>query len=287
MIFLSSSCVRAERISDSVRQLATRGHRNIELSGGTEHYDGMVEELISLRAEHDLHYRCHNYFPPPQDHFVLNLASSDDAILQRTFDHIRNAARICAALDIDAYSVHAGFRIDIPPSQVGRKVSAQELAPAETAQMRFRDALRTVTELLGSSLLLYVENNVLSQENHRTFGGENPFLMTHAAQILALQEQCDVRLLLDVGHLQVSARSLGLSLADELDMLLARCDYVHISDNDGRADTNQPLLPQSPLYGLLRDRRELLRNKALTVEVYTGFEDLEATCSSLEELLHA
>jgi len=287
MIFVSSSCVRTDRISDSVRQLADRGYRCIELSGGTQRYDGLQEDLISLRAEYGLHYRCHNYFPPPQNHFVLNLASSDNAIRERTLDHVREAAQLCAALDIEVYSIHAGFRIDIAASDVGRGIPAQELSPLAATQTRFRAALREVTALFGPSVLVYVENNVLSQENHRTFGGQNPFLMTHAAQIVELLERCEVRLLLDVGHLQVSAQSLGLSLADELDALLARCDYVHISDNDGRADTNQPLLPQSPLYRLLWDRRELLHGKAFTVEVYAGMRDLEATHSSLEELLHA
>ena len=84
MIYVSSACVKARRIGDAVQQLADAGFTCIELSGGTIHYSGWKTDLFKLKEENGLHYLFHNYFPPPEKPFVLNLASLDDAIFERT-----------------------------------------------------------------------------------------------------------------------------------------------------------------------------------------------------------
>ena len=71
MIFVSSACLRNKKIKDSVKELADNGFTNIELSGGTEYYDNFEVDLLNLKKDYNLNYQCHNYFPPPKNHFVL------------------------------------------------------------------------------------------------------------------------------------------------------------------------------------------------------------------------
>ncbi len=73
------------KIRDSVQELAENGFQNIELSGGTEYYENFERDLIELKGEYNLNYRCHNYFPPPKKPFVLNLASLNDETFQMSF----------------------------------------------------------------------------------------------------------------------------------------------------------------------------------------------------------
>ena len=76
MIYISTSCIKNnKKIKTSVEELAINGFSNIELSGGTEPYDQMEYDLLELKDKYNLNYRCHNYFPPPIEPFVLNLAS--------------------------------------------------------------------------------------------------------------------------------------------------------------------------------------------------------------------
>ena len=70
MIYISTSCVKHRKIKDSVEELALNGFKNIELSGGTEYYENFERDLIELKGEYNLNYRCHNYFPPPKKPFV-------------------------------------------------------------------------------------------------------------------------------------------------------------------------------------------------------------------------
>lgn len=41
MIYVSSSCIRNNNIAEIICSLSEKGIRNIELSGGTEYYEGM------------------------------------------------------------------------------------------------------------------------------------------------------------------------------------------------------------------------------------------------------
>lgn len=85
MIYVSSTCVRQHNIADVIRRLAGAGIRNIELSGGTDYYDGIEREIGQLQREYNLRYACHAYFPPPEEPFVVNLASCNDRIYKHAF----------------------------------------------------------------------------------------------------------------------------------------------------------------------------------------------------------
>ena len=64
MIYVSSACVRRDTIKESVEELAQSGFKSIELSGGTEYYQGYQESLLELKNKYNLNYLLHNYFPP-------------------------------------------------------------------------------------------------------------------------------------------------------------------------------------------------------------------------------
>ena len=60
MIYISTSCVKNNKIRGSVEELAMNGFQNIELSGGTEYYENFENDLFELKDKYRLNYRCHN-----------------------------------------------------------------------------------------------------------------------------------------------------------------------------------------------------------------------------------
>ncbi len=94
MIYISSSCVKRSRISESVEILAENGFLNIELSGGTEYYHGITDDLLRLKKKYSLNYLLHNYFPPPSEHFTLNLASAHEDVVSNSFSLINTAVEL-------------------------------------------------------------------------------------------------------------------------------------------------------------------------------------------------
>jgi len=282
MIYVSSSCVKHKRIKDSVQELAYNGFENIELSGGSEHYEGFEDDLLELQVKYALNYRCHNYFPPPKEHFVLNLASLNDEIYNKSFEHLEQAIELSKKLGAQKFGFHAGFFIDIKVSEIGKKISKENLFDKEKSIQRFCDGFSKLKEFAGD-LKLYVENNVFSSTNAQTYEDENIFMLTHSREYKELKSIIDFNLLLDVAHLKVSTKTLGLNFENEFSSMMEQSDYIHISDNDALHDLNHKLQENSDLVELLK--KQNLKDRDFTLEVYDELYEISKSYSLLKDIL--
>lgn len=278
MIYVSSSCIKSTTIGEAVHALAEAGYTCIELSGGTRPYPEMLDDLFRLKSEFGLNYLCHNYFPPPQKDFVLNLASLDDEINRMSLEHVIDALHLSEKLDADKFAFHAGFLINIPLSQVGRTIEKTELFDRSQARTRFNENLARI-RAEARNIGIYVENNVLSINNYESYGQVNPFFVTDSSGL----QEFEITPLLDVAHLKVSCQTLGLDFTTQMDAFFDRTDYVHISDNNGAVDNNQGLKAQSELYNHLAARN--WAGKTVTIEVYSGAEDLKESYDNVLSII--
>ena len=281
MIYISTSCVKHNKIKDSVEELAENGFQNIELSGGTEYYENFENDLIVLKDKYKLNYRCHNYFPPPKKPFVLNLASLNDETFQMSFDHLKKVVALSSRLGADKFAFHAGFFIDIKLSEIGKKLSRDNLFDEKKSVDRFCGAYDIVKEQ-AKNVSLFIENNVFSKTNAETYDGENPFMMTNFNEYKSLKEKIDFNLLLDVAHLKVSAKTLGLNWESEFENMMSVSSYIHVSDNDSFHDLNSQLTKNSSLLSMLKQSDT--KNKDFTLEIY---DEMNAIKKSYEVLFEA
>lgn len=283
MIYVSSAASAKKRIGESVRELAELGLKNIELTGGTKYYNGYQEELQKLREEFKLNYLVHNYFPPPDQPFVLNLASLNDDVYKKSIEHGRRAIALSKKLGARQLGFHAGFFIDIRVKEIGQKLTKDRLFDKEQAVERFCQAFSLLKDEAGDAIKLYVENNVFSQTNARTYEGKNPFMVTHYEGYLELKKLMDFNLLLDVAHLKVSATSLGLDFEKELEKMIAVSDYIHLSENDGLHDLNHGFLKNSDT--LQKLKRYNFKQKTLTLEIYNQIRNTIGNYRVIKDML--
>lgn len=281
MIYISSSCVKFKKISESVAFLARHGFENIELSGGTNYYPNIEDDLIELRDKYNLSYLIHNYFPPPEKHFVLNLASLNDQIFNETINHYQKAINLVKKIGAKKYGLHAGFFIDPSVNDLGKKIKRNPTSNKEDAIKRFCEGFNRINKHTGS-IELYVENNVISASNYKSYN-KNIFMLTNSSEYYKLKEDIGFNLLLDVGHLKVSCQTLGLKFEEEFEILWNLSDYIHLSDNDGLHDSNKAISSDSEFYTLLK--KYSLSDKIFSLEIYDNLEDLKNTYKLLNNLL--
>tara|TARA_B110001450_G_C17545180_1_gene450262 strand:+ start:125 stop:967 length:843 start_codon:yes stop_codon:yes gene_type:complete len=280
MIYVSSACVRHKKIRDSVKELVTHGFKNIELSGGTTYYDGLFDDLLELKEKYQLNYICHNYFPPPEKHFVVNLASLDNDIFINTFNHLENAINLTRQLGVKMFGFHAGFYYNIPLEQIGKEVFKQSLFDKEKAMIQFCTAFNSLKKK-HPDIDLYIENNVLSHKNYSNFG-DNLFMLTTCDEYFAMSKKIDFKLILDIAHLKVTCNSLNLDFDQEFDVLFNCSEYIHLSDNNGLIDQNKALLKTSDLYSTLS--KYSFKNKIITLEVYGSINEVRRTYNLISNL---
>lgn len=281
MIYISTSCIKSKYIFESIKILGENNFNNIELSGGTFFYDKIEEDLLRLKAERKLNYLIHNYFPPPEEPFVLNLASLDSNIYNRTLSFYENSIRFSEKLGISFYGIHAGFFMNPSIKQIGKNFSFKKLFDVNKSIEQFCNGYNNLSTI-SKKVSIYIENNVFSYENYNVFK-ENPFMLLCYNDYIKLKDKINFKFLLDIGHLKISSNILGLNFEKELELLLPESDYLHISDNDSLNDINDPIKRSSSMYEILR--RLNLKNKTITLEINADINEISESYNLIDELI--
>ena len=221
---------------------ANYGVKAIEMSGGKVEKD-TLKKLNSLKSSYELEFQIHNYFPVPETPFVFNLASQDKTIVQQSVNHAKVAIEAANCLGAEYYSFHAGFLFDPQPRELGAAIGKKPLTNRLQGLSTFKENIELLSEFARKhGVTLLIENNVISKKNYDSFAG-TPFLMTGSKECLEIMEDTpsNVQLLIDVGHLKVSARTMGNDPISFLKETRKWTMAYHLSDNNGLEDENEPL----------------------------------------------
>ena len=209
-IYISSLAFWGSTPENMIRE-AKYNNFAIEFSSGLPFRDDMEE--IYYKAE--IKKMPHNYFPAPKVPFVLNLASKDKLIRERSIEHCIHGLRMSKKSGASFFSAHAGFCIDPNPAELGNQLEISGDFDIEYHKSLF---LKSVMKILKESNQLktdfLLENNVITRFN-LTNEGRNPLLFCESSDILWLfKEITDKRLglLLDTAHLKVSCATLNKDL---------------------------------------------------------------------------
>lgn len=234
-VFISSSAVAATSPLDALEQVLPIT-RNIELTGGCSYDPDLLPKLKAFQKSHPVNLLLHSYFPPPLEHFVLNFA---DTRVQ-TRDFISHSMEYVQALKIPYYSIHAGFRKDctVDCNGILHKSSSKVFTLEEIGEnvAWFRNKWPDVPLAL---------ENIYPNDGDTSCG----FMMSFDEICEAMELLPDIFLLLDLGHLKVSANLIGFDFAKSADTILrtygSRIKEIHMSENHGVKDDHLPITKTS------------------------------------------
>jgi sugar phosphate isomerase/epimerase len=280
-IHISTGAFKTRSVSEIISLALKSGLRHIELSSGTVWAPDMLDP-VRKTSGHPINYLVHNYFPPHQDPFVLNLASGEDGTLQRSRSHCRLAVDLCCELNAPFFSVHGGFAFQGKPENLGKDVTRLPRISLEEAHEIFVKSLRDVcTYAATKQVRVLVENNVVHPFN--LVAGKNRVGLCATAEDM-LRTYADVgagnlAFLIDVGHLKVTANSLGFDRDEFLDDVGPYVEAFHLSDNDGTADRNLAFGDEAWFLPRLAD----FPRATMILEAYSlEMPDIIKTCRTVE-----
>ena len=233
-IYASTACLSGnvplqERL-DSYRE---HGIHSVELGAGVSVGEVFKPENLPRPGK----YLLHNYFPPAKDSLIINLASQDNGIRERSIDFVRRALEISAKISAPLYSVHAGFITDptekfIFPEPASPKARSESLHRfVQSIDLLLPDAKR-----LGVRLL--IENNVCLPKH------KNVLLLSTTEEFQEFFTMIGAEkpgILVDTGHLNVSAHTFGFDRMSFLTVLAPYIGAFHLHENDGSTDRHLPV----------------------------------------------
>jgi hypothetical protein len=203
-IYISSLAFLGKPVEEII-EICENNNYNLEFSSGMPFNKSMTEIYLNT----SIRRQPHNYFPDPKIPFVLNLASENDIIRNKSIDHCKKGLELAKHSNSPFYAAHAGFCIDPNPSELGKKISINEKINKEVSKDHFLNSISEILILADElEIDFLIENNVLAPFN---FNGENPLLCCEFNDINWLFEEVKhlrFGLLLDTAHLKVSCKTL-------------------------------------------------------------------------------
>lgn len=174
---------------------------------------------------------------------MFNLCDPDPDGRQRSLRLAFDAIDLGKDLGSDVYSFHAGFLGTPAVTDLGRTWGVTNRISLDQGVSLFAESVSRVADYAEArEVLLLVENNVLTTGTAEN-NGDDILLMTTPQGIRDVLETVGrgVRLLMDVAHLAVSARTLGFDAEAALVEVADLVGGYHLSDNDGLSDSNDPV----------------------------------------------
>lgn len=238
-IAVSSICFKEKRLEKLLNYALTEGFTNIELSGNINYMPESLLKKTLKKYDGKINLYIHNYFPVPRRPFVLNMGHLDT--VRRSIRHCKKALELCSYLGIKYYSVHAGMAFNPLPHDLGRSqmyISAIDFLESRKILI---DAFLGLAEYAAESGVTFlIENNVVAQFNSPAGINERyHFADIYESMFLhPLFEHPNIAVLLDVGHLKVSANTVKFEPEEFVRLHMNKIKAVHLSENDGRLDRN-------------------------------------------------
>lgn len=268
--FYVSSIAFQGKTLDEIFNISVEQNFNLEFSSGIpfDHNNIMLFNKFSGKKI------IHNYFPPPQIPFVINLASNDKKILKLSIEHCKKNIIRTSTQKLPFYAIHSGFCLDPKISSLGRVIKTKKNYQRDKHLEIFKDSLIDIIDFAKSfDVLLLIENNVLSKANYCQNDYKNHFLCVNSEEIIQIFKDINSSnfgLLLDTAHLKVSSLSLGLDPVKEASALLNFARAIHHSDNDGTSDTNESIGKNYwflPLMKKLKNNYHVLEVKNISIKM--------------------
>ena len=217
-------------------------------------------DIETLRMQ-DLSVLFHNYFPPPDEPFVLNLAAADETGLIKSRKMCMTAIDWTRQFKGSHYAAHAGYRGDIAVASLGNppmlKASLGKIKLStygEAYQTLLESILCLNAHAKEAGVRFLIENQVIASDYRA--GGSELILMVQSDELLRLIRDVDDNnfgLLVDLGHLKVTSETLGFDRKRFIDDVSPYIAAFHISDNDGRNDQHRPFTENAWFLPILSD----------------------------------
>ena len=222
--------------------METHAIDTVELSGNIEHipYENLVRLLKDNMSRKKIY--IHNYFPIPSQTFVLNLAHPET--IEKSIKFCRKTIDLCSELGIELYSVHAGMAFNPDAKSLGKKQSFYPAICFDKSRDLLIESFTHIADYAANrGVRLLLENNVVTKYNCKDGVNKRYHFadLEETQKLLALFSHPNIGVLLDLGHLKVSAKTLGFDPLSFIRLVKDKIEAVHLSENNGKEDQNLPV----------------------------------------------
>lgn len=246
--------VEDNNLENIIETYVKNGINNIELSGGVNYEENVINILIKLKEKYGLNYIIHNYFPPPKEDFILNIASEDRTNRNRSIKFIKDTIDLGEKIDAFQYTFHAGYAKKMKLTDEKYFKPTKGKIDWKQTYKYFYESIDILKDYSKNKIKLGIENLFPYDEK------ENYSIMCTLEEIeeylLKYKDDENIGLLIDLGHLNVAGHYMDFNPETVSKYLLENYkDSIfefHISQNNGTEDSHDPISIDSCQLSLIK-----------------------------------
>jgi len=241
-------------LQDALNKCQEIGIQAVEI-GSNHCFENNYDYIFNYQFQ----YLVHNYFPIPKKPFVLNIASLNKNIRERSLNHIKKAIDFCSRINAHLYTFHPGFLTD-PTDSNNTKYNydfqwdEKQLHNKnyELAKKYMYNALDEVAKYAQSKEL------AIAIETEGSLNKKNHLLMQKPDEYLEFMDKYnkdDIGINLNIGHLNLAANAFDFKRSMFIDLIQNYIVAMELSHNDGQEDQHLPLEKETWYWDIILDER--------------------------------
>lgn len=258
-------------VNDALSDLECFKIKNIEL--GSNHSS---IELQNINLKKDANYIVHNYFPPQEKDFILNIASSSSKVREKSIRFIKHTINWCQKEGIEYYTIHPGFFAEAI-SQLGHSgINRNFDLKFSTSSTKNRKQI--LEETIKVIIDLYRFSNYKVQlliENQGSQTSKNVTIFDSTEELQLLKKTVGERLKFNFNLAHATLSGINLNNGKVLQYVFKNAPFFEVSEIKGIYDSHLPLRPgNGRILQLLKNYKDLFKKRNIILE-YRNIEGKE------------
>jgi sugar phosphate isomerase/epimerase len=284
-IFVSTTFMPDDSsVAAVIRLCLKHGITRLEL-GSNHRYEENFADIVS---RFPCEYLVHNYFPIPEEPFVVNIASLNDKIRNRSIQHILDAIDFCAETKAGLYTFHPGFLSD--PEKAGRSGKSydflfnNEKPTSKFYEIAFEKMIESINTVIPHAGKMGIP---VAIETEGSATKPDHLLMQHPDEYIRFFNHFskeEIGINLNLGHLNLASKVFGFSKHRFVEFIQDYLVAMELSHNNGEIDEHLPLLDEAWYWDFISDTRFENTKKILEFR-NTSIEDVVASYRKVEKHL--
>ena len=217
------------------------------------------DDLASIIQRYPCQYLVHNYFPIPKEGFIVNIASLNDDLYERSVSHVFAAIDFCNIIGAKLYTFHPGFLSDpIGSSPCSSNYDFQfkaEQIPALRYEKAFDRMLCAVKRIVAYA---YEKNVRIAVETEGSVLHKNHLLMQYPeefSRFFDIFSPQAIGINLNIGHLRLASNAYGFEIIEFINLVAEYIVAMELSHNGGGSDEHLPLVDGEWYWDVIFDQR--------------------------------
>lgn len=244
MIFVSTSCLKGregrfeKELKFILDSYAWHGIFNIELGaalGWQENFDFVLD----FKKRYNANFTIHNFFPPPKEPFMLNIAAKDEERRKQQVSFAKSSIEWCRKLDSPIYSLHFGFRTEVDEDT---KTIGGDVLPAEQAYGYAKGSLLEILDYAAQYGVKVAAENMALREDDMLLNCRPEEMQ----MLLRDVKNKNFGLLVDIGHLGITRTLMQFDIKKFIDKVQNRIFALHLHHFENNLD-HQPIKDEETL----------------------------------------